>query len=168
MENEAVIIRIRSLIWWSGYSAHQVSSAMAPIRQEQNQDDLKVVEELRVMLYPMEYDELENSLKSALGHIAGYLARSATRGSKCGFCADILVDKDSLEMTVSIEVDGLECEAMYRSFTELLDRGKKLLAPSTAALEVTLNICHIWRAVVKEENSRRKMFESSLPRNVFA
>ena len=71
---------------------------MAPMRQEKDQDDLKVLEELRVMLYPMEYDELENSLKSALGHIDGYLARSATRGSKCGSCADILVDKDSPEI----------------------------------------------------------------------
>ena len=69
-------------------------------------------------------------------------------------------------MIVNIEVDELEGEAMYRSFTELLDRGK-LLEPSTAALEVTLEICHIWREVVKEENNRRKMFESSLPRNVF-
>ena len=110
---------------------------MAPIRQEQDQDDLKVVEELRVMLCPMKYNKLENSLKSAFGHIAGYLARSATRGSKCASCADILVDKDSPEMIVNIEVDELEGEAIYRSFTELLDRGK-LLAPSTAELEVTI------------------------------
>ena len=81
---------------------------MAPIRQEQDQDDIKVVEELRVMLCPMKYDKLENSLKSALGHIAGYLARSATRGSKSGSCADILVDKDSPEIIVNIEVDELE------------------------------------------------------------
>ena len=129
IENEAMV-RIRSRIWWSRYSAHQVSSAMAPIRQEQDQDALKVVEELRVIMYPMEYNELENSLKSSLGHIAGYLARSATRGSKCGSCADILVDKDSPKMIVNIEVDELECEAIYRSCTELLERGK-LLAPST-------------------------------------
>ena len=59
-----------------------------------------------------------------------------------------------------------EGEVINKSFTELLDSGK-LLVPSSTAIDITLNICQIWRRLVNKESSRRKLLESDLPRRVF-
>ena len=57
-------------------------------------------------------------------------------------------------------------EAVYKSFTKLLDCGK-LLVPSSTAIAITLNICQIWKRLVNSESSRRKLLECYLPRKVF-
>ncbi|KAG0719515.1 Nuclear nucleic acid-binding protein C1D [Chionoecetes opilio] len=133
MENEAVI-RTRSLIWWSGYSIGDLSGKMTACRQEREVEDMQVAEEL---VGQTEHEELEDSMKAALGHIAGFE-----------------------------ENPGEQVKAIYRSFTELLDRGK-LLVPSSTAIDITLDICHIWKGLVKEKTTRRKLLECSLPRRVF-
>lgn len=166
MENEAVI-RTKCLIWWSGYSTVEVSRRMAPSLQEREREDMDVVKELVEVVSQAEREEIDDATKAALGHIAGYLARSATRGSKCGACADLLVDREASPLEVRFEDNrDKQVEAIYRSFTELLDRGK-LLAPSFIAIDITLDICHIWRWLVKEETSRQKLLGCNLPRKVF-
>lgn len=166
MENEAVI-RTKSLIWWSGYNTAEVASMMAPSRQERKLEDLKVVMELVEVVSQAEREEIDDSTKAALGHIAGYLARSATRGKKCGACADLLVDREAAPLEVRFEERQVkQVEAIFRSFTEMLDRGR-LLAPSSTAIDITLDICHIWRQLVREKTSRDKLLGCDVPRNAF-
>ena len=81
MENEAVV-RIKSLIWWSGLSIREISRAMSPCRQDRELEDNQVVEELAEVASFTDDEDLESSTKAALGHIAGYLIRSATKGNK--------------------------------------------------------------------------------------
>lgn len=167
MENEAVI-RVKSLIWWSGFSVHEISQAMSPSHQQRELDDSQVVEELVGTVSHTDCEDLEDSTKASLGHIAGYLARSATRGkTTCGSCADLLVDRSSNPLDVSLEENNsMLVEAIYRSFSEQLDRGK-LLCPSSTAINATLRICHIWRGLVKDEQSRQKLMMCCVPRKVF-
>ena len=142
VENEAMI-KPKSLIWWSGYCPTEVASMMISSTQEREQEDIKVAEELVEVARQMEREELEDSSKAALGHIAGYLARSETRRNACGPCANLLVDRDASPLAVRFEENVCDqVESIYRSFTELLDRGK-LMIPSSTAIDITLNICHI-------------------------
>ena len=115
----------------------------------------------------MEREELQDSSKAALGHIAGYLARSATRSNTCGACANLLIDRDVSPLEVRFEENVCgQVESIYRSFTELLDRGK-LLFPSSTAIDITLNICHTWRGLVKDEAARCQLLGCDLPKKVF-
>ena len=166
MENEAVI-RTKSLIWWSGYSVGELSTKMQICRQERKLEDAQVTEELVEVMTQVDSEELNESTKAALGHIAGYLARSATKNNKCGSCADLLVNRNDSPLEVNFEEDRCEqVEIIYKSFTQLLDRGK-LLVPSSIAIDVTLDVCHIWRNIMQEEISRQKLLKCCLPRQVF-
>ncbi|KAF0300946.1 Transposable element P transposase [Amphibalanus amphitrite] len=166
MENEAVI-RIKSLIWWSGFPPAEIAKKMAPSQQEHQFEDMKVVDDLVEAARQAEHEELDDSTKAALGHIAGYLAHSATKSSKCTACADLMVDREVTLVNVTFETDKTNgAEGIYRSFTQLLDRGK-LLAPSRLAITSTLDICQIWRCLVKSESTRRQLLTTHLPRKVF-
>jgi hypothetical protein len=76
---------------------------MVSSRQARELEDMKAVEEFVKVARNMEHEELQDSSKAALGHIAGYLARSATRGNTCGACADLLVDRDASPLAVRFE-----------------------------------------------------------------
>ncbi|KAG0703190.1 hypothetical protein GWK47_024905 [Chionoecetes opilio] len=49
---------------------------------------------------PNRVEELEGPTKDTLSHIASYLARSLTRGNKCGACANLLVDSEAAPLDV--------------------------------------------------------------------
>ena len=93
---------------------------------------MTAVEELVKIARNLEHEELQDSIKAASGHIAGYLVRSATRNNKCGACADRLCRP--LDTRFEDGVLGL-IVSICRSFTELLGRGK-LLIPSCTEMEV--------------------------------
>ena len=104
MENE-VVIRSKSLTWWSGYSAEQVHDTMVDHQKEYDLEDKKTVRELILAVNEAECQGPEDSTKAALGHIAGYLARSATLGQKCHTCADVLVDREAPRLEVKFDSD---------------------------------------------------------------
>ena len=162
-ENEAVI-RIKGLFWWSGVSVGQIAAIMAPAQQEHRQRDADTAGELAMSVtISTDPAELHDSAKAALGHIAGYLAHSATKWSKCSSCASMLVNHHAEPVTVTMEPS---VPAIFTSFTDLVNRGK-LLVPSTTAVDMTLQLCHIWRQLVGEEDSRNKLMSSYNPRQVF-
>ena len=162
-ENE-VVIRIKGLVWWSGVSVGQIATAMAPIQQEHRQKDPDVAGELAASVTgSADPAELHDSAKAALGHIAGYLAHSATKWSKCSPCASLLVDRHADLVTVTMEQSFT---SMFTSFSALVDRGK-LLVPSTTAITMTLQLCHIWRQLVSVEDTRQKLMRSYNLRQVF-
>ena len=67
---------------------------MAPARQEGQQKDALVIQELVVeVANSAELKDLNDSAKASLGHIAGALARSAARQNQCGACASLLIDQ---------------------------------------------------------------------------
>ena len=166
MENEA-IIRTESLIWWSGYSPIEVSNMMITCRDERKLEDAKATNELVEAARRMEREELPDSSKAALGHIAGYLAHSATKSKTCGACANLLVDRHDSSMAVRLEDDARgQVDTIYRSFTELLDRGK-LVKPSSTAIAITMIICNTWKGLIKEKANRDKLMSCDLPKKVF-
>ena len=96
--------------------------------------------------------DLNDSAKAALGHIAGYLAHSATKWSKCASCASVLVDHHADPVSVTVEQS---VTSTFTAFSELLDRGK-LLVPSSTAVEMTLQLCHIWRQLMEKKTREKK------------
>lgn len=114
-----------------------------------------------------EEDELPDSAKAALGHIAGYLAHAATKRGKCKACADVLVARDQASVEVQVTNEGEEENAsIFHSFTRILDRGR-LLVPSPVAIQVTMVILGIWRLITREPDSQKIIFDCHQPRPVF-
>ena len=162
-ENEAVI-RIKGLVWWSGVPVGQIVSTMAPAQQEHRQRDAETASELAASVAGSEDEsELHDSAKAALGHIAGYLAHSATKWSKCASCASVLVERNADPVSVTMEPSVV---STFVSFSALLDRGK-LLVPSATAVSMTLHMCHIWRQLINVTDTREKLLCAYNPRQVF-
>ena len=151
-ENEAVI-RIKGLVWWSGISVGHIVSTMADAQLQHHQRDKGVASKLAAALARSTdpYD-LNDSAKAALGHIAGYLAHSATKWSKCASCASVLVDHHADPVSVTVEQS---VTSTFTAFSELLDRGK-LLVPSSTAVEMTPAVSHLetadWRRRYEKRN----------------
>ena len=165
LENEAVI-RIKGLIWWSGFTVAEITARMDPSKRERQQEDAVAVQQLSTMVTTSDIEDISDTAKTALGHIAGYLARSVTKGGECSSCAELLIDRSSPPLEVQLE-DLQQVPEIYTRFTELLDRGK-LLRPSLTAIDLTSQICWIWRCLVHDETSRQRLFGCNLPRGVFA
>ena len=94
------------------------------------------------------------------------MARSATRRNKCSACASLLIDQEAEPLKVRMENDGHQTESVFHTFTALLDRGR-LLVPSPIAVYLTMRICHIWRQLLMEEASRRRLLTCNQPRRAF-
>ena len=79
-----------------------------------------------------ELKDLNDGAKTSLGHIAGALARSATRQNKYGDYGEygsLLIDQGSAPLQVRLEEGDRQVETVFLSFLSLLDRGR-LLVPS--------------------------------------
>ena len=167
LENEAVI-RTKGLVGWSGFTVAEIAARMEAPKRQRQQDDAVTAQELTAMLAAdVSDDSLDDSTMAALGHIAGYLSRSVTKRGECESCADPLIDRQSPPLEVQLEESLEQMPPSYAHFTELLDRGK-LIRPSSTAIELTSAICVIWRSIVRDEVSRRRLFGCYLPRSVSA
>ena len=150
-EGEAVI-RVKSLVWLSGYSLGTVNAVMKEALQQRQQDDAEVVETLVEFASNAEHEALSEGAEQAITHVAGYLARSTLRKKQCRGCHDLLVNKEPAELQeVRIEGDirlpGISAPDLgetARTFTSLLNRGR-LLCPSELGVELSSNICHTYR-----------------------
>ena len=113
LENEAVI-RTQRLLWWSGFSPADASARTAPSRQERQQEDVLVIQELvTAVASSAVLEDLDDSVKASLGYIFGALARSATRCNKCGACASLLIDQRATPLEVRLKEDGRQMEAIF-------------------------------------------------------
>ena len=95
--------------------------------------------------------------------VAGYLAHSATKWSRCSLCASMLVNHDADPVTVTLEQS---VASTFTSFSALVDRGK-LLVPSATAVDMTLQLCNVWKQIADAEDMRRKLMCSYNHRMVF-
>ena len=126
---------------------------MADAQLQHHQRDKGVASKLAAALARStdQYD-LNDSAKAALGHIAGYLAHSATKWSKCASCASVLVDHHADTVSVTVEQS---VTSTFTAFSELLDRGK-LLVPFSTAVEMTPAVSHLetadWRRRYEKRN----------------
>ena len=79
----------------------------------------------------------------------------------------MLIDREAplLEVKFDSDESSKKVEAIYKSFTALLDRSK-LLVPSSTAIYMTMRLGQIWRCLVSK-TSRRKLLECIWPRRVF-
>ena len=149
LEGEAVI-RVKSLVWLSGYSLGTVTTQMEEARQQRQREDDIAVETLLAAASCAENERLTEGAEQAVAHVAGYLARSVNRKHKCEACHELLVNigQCQLEKTTTDieELDGAGAglKQALRTFTELLNRGG-LLCPSELAVDVTTDICHTYR-----------------------
>lgn len=148
-EGEAVI-RVRSLIWLSGYSLGTVTAQMEEARQQRRRDDDVVAETLVAATSCAEHDRLTEGTEQAVAHVAGYLARSVTKTHKCEACHELLANREQGRLeklrvdSETVDGAGPGLTAALKTFTELLNRGG-LLCPSELAVEVTTDICHVYR-----------------------
>ncbi|KAF0308468.1 hypothetical protein FJT64_020304 [Amphibalanus amphitrite] len=94
-EGEAVI-RVKGLVWLSGYSLGTVASVMEEARQQRHRDDAEVVELETLVEHAScaEQEPLSEGAEQAIAHVAGYLARSVMRTKHCYACHAILVNKE--------------------------------------------------------------------------
>ena len=171
MEGEAVI-RAKSLIQLSGYSLHGISNAMGSARRQRQLDDAEVAEELletASLDVPLHLDE---GTEQAIGHLAGYLVRSALKKHKCDACHSQLVCDVPSEV-IAIRLESMEtkdhsneAQEALRSFCDILNRGK-LIFPSDTTLLLTKNVCHIYRQIMRDDASRYALFGCANPRGVF-
>ena len=124
---------------------------------------MDVVQELAGISIETEVEDFDDATKAALGHIARFLAHSATQRNKCEACSNLLVDRVSAPLNVQLEDNpDKQLDDVNRSFTKLLNRGK-LVTPSSTAIAVTTNICHIWRCLITNDSNRSKLMNSALP-----
>ena len=128
------MIRISSLIWWSGVKVDEIPARMAQSQEVRSQADSRAVQVLKEVTNQAEGadgDELPDCAKAALGHISGYMAQTATKAGKCGACSDYLVARDKVSIKVETEGGPDEGADIMHSFSRILDRGR-LLMPSPA------------------------------------
>ena len=111
-------------------------------------------------------DDLDDTTEAVLGYIAGYLSRAVTKDNRCDSCADLLIDRRSPPLEVRLADNLDQAPLLSSTFIGLLDRGK-LIRPTSTAVDIASRICWIWRTLVQEENTRRRLFGSNLPRAVF-
>ena len=144
MEGETVI-RVSSLIWWSGVKVSELPARMALSQKARAQGDSAAVLKLREAVEESEdaeQDQPSDSEKAALGHIAGYLARSATKNGQCKECADVLVSREHSSIPIQVNDEDQE-DSIVQSFTKILDRGR-LIVPSSLAIHsklISTNVC---------------------------
>ena len=133
MEGEAVI-RAKSLVQLSGYSICRVSSDMERASRQRQLDDDTVIESL---LEAASLDgplQLGEGTEQAIGHLAGYLARSALKKQKCDACHSCLVHNVPSTVTpISLEQteagsSSSEAQDSMQSFCQLLN--PRLTEPS--------------------------------------
>ena len=79
------MIRIISLIWWSGVRVNEFPARMAQSQEVRGQADSRAVQVLREVADQAgaDGDELPDCAKAALGHISGYMAHAVTKAGKC-------------------------------------------------------------------------------------
>ena len=150
LEGEAVI-RVKSLVWLSGYSLGTVAEHMSEARRQRQQEDDCVVEALVVAASCAVKESLTEGAEQAVAHVAGYLARSSLRRVKCQGCQNLLVNKSQGQLEeMRLETDGEQSDRAgpglseaLKTFTNLINRG--LLCPSELAVNVTTDICHTYR-----------------------
>lgn len=168
------IIRAKGLIRLSGYSLTEVRDQMAESSQQRDIEDVKVYEELlQVVLENEEEGGEEEDLtvctEQAIGHIAGYLARSVLKVHKCESCQGFLVNKEALrsaEVNFKPYDDEDAEQTEMKSFTNYLNRGK-LLCPSKTAVSLSTKMCHTYRHIMKNVSTRYLLLGCNNPRQVF-
>ena len=151
LEGEAVV-RVKSLVWLSGYSLGTVTTQMDEARKHRQREDDAVVDMLVVAASCADNGRLTEDTQQAIAHVAGYLARSITKKHKCQACHELLVNGrqgqlDNRRLEADNEpVDGAGPGLMeaVKAFTDLLNRGG-LLYPSELAVHVTSDICLMYR-----------------------
>ena len=137
----------------------------------------KVVSELLKAASVAKREDLSESTEQAIGHPAGYLARTVLDVHKCESCHNILVNKKASQDwdEVCLEVDEVENEVEERSqylsnvlnsFTDLSNRGK-LIYPSPMAVVLSKDICQVYRFLVKDKGTRYALFACNKPKEAF-
>lgn len=164
-EGEA-IIRAKSLLWLSGYTPDEVAVDMRLVTQQREENDHRVATELtQIAAESLPAEEGPEEGKDAVFHMAGYLAHAVQKKHKCNPCRDLLADGHR-KISVKIAVSGAEEQEAAATFTDLLNRGK-LLQPSATCLQITEDICSIFRSLRVEAKTRAILFGCTNPRRVF-
>jgi hypothetical protein len=169
MEGEAVV-RAKSLVWLSGYSLGEVATEMDKARQQRKMDDTNVINNLVEAASQAEREDIDDATEQAISHLAGYLARSVLKVHRCEPCQDLLVNREASQESAVISLDVDEAQEDVRkslkTFTDLLNRGN-LMCPSITAVDVSKEICHTYRCLMKDKVTRYALFGCTNPKEAF-
>ena len=139
---------------------------MRPVTQQREENDHRVATELtQIAAESLPAEEGPEEGKDAVFHMAGYLAHAVQKKHKCNPCRDLLADGHR-KISVKIAVSGAEEQEAAATFTDLLNRGK-LLQSSATCLQITEDICSIFRSLRVEAKTRAILFGCTNPRRVF-
>ncbi|KAF0287545.1 hypothetical protein FJT64_014052 [Amphibalanus amphitrite] len=174
LEGEAVV-RVKSLVWLSGYSLGTVTAQMEEAQKLRQREDDAVIDMLVVAASCADYNgQLTEGTEQAIAHVAGYLARSVTKKHVCESCHELLVNRGQGPLkNMRLEEDSEPMDGSgpglmdaVKTFTELLNRGG-LLCPSELAVHVTTDMYLMYRWLVQDEETRYALFGCSKPRAAF-
>ena len=152
MEGKAVV-RAISLVHLSGYSLGTVAQDMESAHRQRQAGDDQIVDSLVKNASLDGPLELGDGAEQAIGHLAGYLARSALRKHKCDAChAQLVCDMGATTKVTAVNIEedeearqSTEVRKSLRSFCELLNRGKLIFPSDTALLLTKKCVPHLQR-----------------------
>ena len=108
---------------------------------------------------------LHERIEQSIDQLTGYLARSAFKKHNCDACHSQLVRDVPLEVTSlhlepkEVVFHSWEAQESLGSFCGVLNRGRLIFLSGTAPL--TKIICHLYREVIRNDDSRRALFGST-------
>ena len=169
MEGEAVI-RAKNLVSLSGFYPREVASLMKEAKELRRIDDNRVIDKLVEAASQTDDSIVNEGTEQAMHHVAGYLARTTMNIHKCQSCQDLLVNREASQSSFVNNSEEIAEETNSKStfsFTDYLNRGN-LLVPSEMALSASKDICHTYRSLVKNNETKYALFGCSNPREAFS
>jgi hypothetical protein len=166
-------IRVRSLIKLSKMDINEAKSAMAEAAEDQ---EIVLRAKMVELLSALDGDELTVECKdpgdqNIIFYIAGFIARSITKNSKCQDCKDLYIASDEVPALTFAEAGSggsTEQEAAMRAtFLEQVNRGG-LCTPTDLVYLSCLYIWNFYQTLDAHESLLDQVYSSGNPRTMFA
>ena len=133
-------------------------------------DDDRVIDKLFEAASQTDDSIFNEGTEQAMHHVAGYLARTTMNIHKCQPCQDLLVNRDAFQGSFVNNSEEIAEETNSKStfsFTDYLNSGN-LLFPSEMALSASKDICHTYRSLTENNETKYALFGCSNPREAFS
>lgn len=166
-------IRVRSLIKFSKMDIHEAKSAMTEATEEQ-ETILKA--EMLEILSTLDGNELtvectDSGDQNIIFYIAGFIARSISKSSKCQACKYLYVASDEVPALTFSEARSGDLtnqeETMRATFLNQVNRGG-LCTPTDLVYLSCLYIWNFYQTLVNHESLLDQVYASGNPRTMFA
>jgi len=151
-------IRALSLLKFSGLSLSDIDAAIQCDVSQSSDDDIAdtIVEALQFHIFPSANDA------NVIFYVAGYLARSVVRTTKCQNCKECLSTSDSLE---PIDIDN-ELDYSAATFLDAVNRGG-LAKPTEYTFLLAVHCWRVFEEIKRLSELLKKIHDFLLQRTLF-